>query len=93
MTYTILDTGTATAVVIPKSTVTGNNVDANCSLDYTSEVYDETKNEWVELTAALVTSTYTFIKGGTLSDAKTTNTFSIETTAHATWGGKTILMR
>ena len=93
MTYDILDTGTATAVVIPKSTVTGASTDGNCGLEYTSEVFDDDKNIWVELTAALVTSTYTFIKGGTLSDAKTTNTFSIETTAHATWGGKTILMR
>ena len=78
--YTIGSSSATTAITIPKSTVTGASANTNCVLEYTTEIFDEILNEWKTLTAALVTSTYTWIKSGTLGDATTTNTFQVWTT-------------
>jgi len=49
--YAIAATGTTAAINIPKSTVTGNT--AGCTLQYSIEVFDPSRNDWLIISSAL----------------------------------------
>ena len=58
---------------IAKTTVSNQNTDSNCWLSYRTDMWDESTDTWITLTAALANASprSTFIKTFTYSDTKT----------------------
>ena len=81
--YAIAATGIASAISIPKSTVTGNTV--GCTLEYTIEIFDSSRNDWTVISSVNQASKYTFIVANANLDLLSTNTFDIQTADFATW--------
>jgi hypothetical protein len=88
--YEIAATGTATAVPVDDSVVSGATAD--CAIKFSVEIMDSSTSSWTQVTAANIASTYTFISSAPAADLSS-NAFSIQTTDFATWAGRTISMR